>query len=247
MDIITEQLHRSPKLGLYYRDIRTVLYEERKKRRQFYEDVREDEKAEFINGEVFVHSPVRIEHEFASSSLLMLLRAYAMIYNLGYVGHEKMLISLTRNDYEPDVCFWGKKKSVKFKPKQTQFPAPDFIAEVLSPSTEDNDRTVKFEDYAAHGVKEYWLIDPASRVVEQYFPEKDHYRLHVKADSGILKSKAVKGFSIPVAALFDESENLAALRDILKTATALSSGSSFPAQISSKAGMSEPPYPKERE
>ncbi len=216
MELITEQLHRSPKLGLYYRDIRTTLSEERKKRKRFYDEVREDQKAEFINGEVIVHSPVRIEHEFTSSSLHVLLRTYVMAHQLGYVGHEKMMISLTRNDYEPDICFWSKKKSVKFKPGQMKFPAPDFIAEVLSPSTENNDRTIKFEDYAAHGVKEYWLIDPAYQVVEQYFPDAGEYRLHVKADSGILKSRAVKGFVIPVAALFDETENLAALRDILQ-------------------------------
>jgi Uma2 family endonuclease len=215
MELITEQLYRSPKLGLYYRDIRTTLSEERKKRKRFYEDVREDQKAEFINGEVIVHSPVRIEHEFASSSLMRLMSTYVMLHQLGYVGHEKMMISLTRNDYEPDVCFWSKKTSAKFKPKQTQFPAPDFIAEVLSPSTENNDRTIKFEDYAAHGVKEYWIIDPAFQVVEQYFLDDGEYRLHVKADSGILKSRAVKDFVIPVAALFDETENLAALKEIL--------------------------------
>ncbi len=216
MEMLTEQLYRSPKLGLYYHDIRTTLSEERKKRKQFYKDVREDQKAEFINGEVIVHSPVRIEHELASSSLHVLLRTYSIVHNLGYVGHEKMMISLSRNDYEPDICFWSKAKSKKFKPKQTQFPTPDFIAEVLSPSTEDNDRTIKFEDYAAHGVKEYWIIDPAYQVVEQYFLDNGVYRLHIKADSGILKSRAVKGFVIPVAALFDEAENLAALREILK-------------------------------
>ncbi len=216
MELITEQLHRPPKLGLYYRDIRTTLSEERKKRRQFYEDVREDQKAEFINGEVIVHSPVRIEHNITGKLLLRFMDIYVQIRSLGFVGYEKMMISLTRNDYEPDVCFWSKKKSVKFKPGQMKFPAPDFIAEVLSPSTENNDRTIKFEDYAAHGVKEYWLIDPAYQVVEQYFPDAGEYRLHVKADSGILKSRAVKGFVIPVAALFDETENLAALRDILQ-------------------------------
>ena len=218
MELITEQLHRSPKLGLYYRDIRTTLSEERKKRRQFYDEVREDQKAEFINGEVIVHSPVRIEHNITGKLLLRFMDIYVQIRSLGFVGYEKMMISLTRNDYEPDVCFWSKKKSVKFKPGQMKFPAPDFIAEVLSPSTENNDRTIKFEDYAAHGVKEYWIIDPAYQVVEQYFLDAGQYRLHVKADSGILKSRAVKGFVIPVAALFDEKENLAALKGILQGA-----------------------------
>ncbi|MEZ4526170.1 MAG: Uma2 family endonuclease [Desulfobacterales bacterium] len=126
-----------------------------------------------------------------------------------------MMVSLTRNDYEPDVCFWSQAKFKKFRPKQTQFPDADFIAEVLSPPTEQNDRTVKFVDYTAHGVKEYWNIDPASRTADQYFLEKDEYALHMKADSGILKSRTVKGFAVPVAALSDETENLAALRSVL--------------------------------
>ncbi len=53
-------------------------------------------------------------------------------------------------------------------PEQMKYPAPDFIAEILSPSTESVDRITKFEDYAAHGVAEYWLIDPAKKIVEQY-------------------------------------------------------------------------------
>ncbi len=216
MEMLTEQLYRSPKLGLYYHDIRTTLSEERKRRKQFYEDVREDQKAEFINGEVIVHSPVRIEHNITGKFLLKLMDTHVQLRDLGFVGYEKMMISLTRNDYEPDICFWSKRKSAKFKPRQTLFPAPDFIAEVLSPSTEVNDRTIKSEDYAAHGVKEYWIIDPAFQVVEQYFLDNGEYRLHIKADSGILKSRSVKGFAIPVAALFDEAENLAALRLLLK-------------------------------
>ncbi|HAO19758.1 MAG TPA: Uma2 family endonuclease [Desulfobacteraceae bacterium] len=215
MEAIFEKILHSPKLRIYYQYIHEFLSDERQKREQFYQEVTEEQKAEFINGEVIVHSPVRIEHEFASSSLMRLMSIYVMANRLGYVGHEKMMISLTRNDYEPDVCFWSKEQSVNFKPRQTQFPAPDFIAEVLSPSTENNDRTVKFEDYAAHDVGEYWIIDPAFQVVEQYFLENDKYRLNVKADSGILKSRAVKGFVIPVLALFDEAENLAALRKIL--------------------------------
>ncbi len=43
---------------------------------------------------------------------------------------------------------------------QSKFPAPDLIVEVLSESTEANDRGIKFEDYAAHGVVEYWIVDP---------------------------------------------------------------------------------------
>jgi len=30
--------------------------------------------------------------------------------NLGFIGHEKILIALTRNDYEPDICYFGASK-----------------------------------------------------------------------------------------------------------------------------------------
>ncbi len=38
--------------------------------------------------------------------------------------------------------------------------APDFIVEVLSPSTNKRDTIVKLSKYEAAGVREYWMIDP---------------------------------------------------------------------------------------
>ncbi len=215
MEPILEQILQSPKLVLYSQHIQDVISEEQQRRRQFYEDIT-DEKAEFINGEVIIHSPVRIEHNIAGKLLLRFLDIYVQINRLGFVGHEKMMITLTRNDYEPDICFWTRKKSDKFKPRQTLFPAPDFIAEILSPSTEQRDRNIKWEDYAAHGVSEYWIIDTEARSVEQHVLKKDGYHLHAKKDSGILKFKAVRRCEIPVRALFDEDENLAALKLIVE-------------------------------
>ncbi|MEZ4524383.1 MAG: Uma2 family endonuclease [Desulfobacterales bacterium] len=215
MESILEQLISSPKLELYSRQIQSVLYEERKKRERFYEEITEQQKAEFINGEIIMHSPVRIEHTVTGKLLLALLDIHVRIHKLGFVGYEKTLVTLTRNDYEPDICFWNREKSATFKPGQMKFPAPDFIAEIISPSTEKNDRSIKWMDYAAHGVQEYWIIDPVICTVEQYILDKDSYTLRVKMDSGIVKSQAVQGFDIPVRALFDEEENLAALKSLL--------------------------------
>lgn len=216
MEAVLEQLFRSPRLALYSREIQSVLSDEQKKRDRFYEEITEDQKAEFINGEIIMHSPVRIEHNIAGKLLLKLLDTYVQTHELGFVGYEKMLICLTRNDYEPDVCFWRNEKSSVFIPRQMKFPAPDFIAEVLSPSTEKTDRTTKWEDYAAHGVGEYWIIDPAAQIVEQYVLDQNTYRLRVKADSGILKSQVISGFDIPLRALFDQAENADVLREILR-------------------------------
>ena len=69
------------------------------------------------------------------------------------------MITLTRNDYEPDICFFRKDKSDNFTEDQVLFPAPDLVIEVLSDSTEKRDRGVKFKDYQAHKIEEYWIID----------------------------------------------------------------------------------------
>jgi Uma2 family endonuclease len=113
------------------------------------------------------------------------------------------------------VCFFCKEKADLFTPDQWQFPAPDFIAEVLSDSTEVRDRGDKFVDYAAHGVEEYWIIDPAQETVEQYRLQENTYILLCKTYSGTLKSIAVSGFEIPVDALFDEAEKQNTLRQLL--------------------------------
>ena len=215
MEEILEKLMDSPKLPFYCRYIQSVLSEERIVRERFYEELKEDGKTEFINGEVVVHSPVKLEHNLAGNRLFKLLDTYVQINGLGLAGYGKMLVCLTRNDYEPDVCFWKKEKSDEFERHQLIFPVPDFIAEVISPGTERIDRTIKPEDYAAHGVGEYWIVEPESELVEQYVLEKETYVLKIKADSGMLKSRVVAGFEIPVRAIFDAEQNLSALRKIL--------------------------------
>ena len=47
--------------------------------------------------------------------------------------------------------------------------APDLVVEVLSPSTARNDRMHKKAVYEASGVREYWLVDPENRTMEQHF------------------------------------------------------------------------------
>lgn len=212
---ILEQLLRSPQLPLYFEQIRAVLVQEQQKRRQFYEDISEKEKAEFINGEIIVHSPVKLAHNVVTELLLRVMSAFVDSKDLGFVGYEKLMVSLGRNDYEPDICFFGRDKAQQFTPRQTRFPAPDLVVEVLSQSTVAVDRGIKFEDYAAHGVHEYWIIEPEMQVLEQYVMEGKAYQLLTKSDSGLVKSIAITGFIIPIRAIFDKTENLQVLKSLL--------------------------------
>jgi Uma2 family endonuclease len=215
METLVEQLMRSPRLPSYVQQLQALLLEERKKRELFYDQMSEQQKAEFINGEVIIHSPVKLKHSQASDNLFVLLSSYVKKHGLGLVGHEKLLIALTRNDYEPDICYFSQAKAVKLTADQTKFPAPDLIAEVLSLSTESVDRGVKLEDYAAHGVCEYWIVDPDDETIEQCLLEGEQYRLAVKVKEGIIQSAAVKGFELAVRAVFDSTEHLTALHAIM--------------------------------
>ncbi|MBI4755525.1 MAG: Uma2 family endonuclease [Betaproteobacteria bacterium] len=212
---LPEILERSPRLALYLADIQAVLALEAQARQRYLDETGDDVKAEFINGEVVMNPPARLEHVECEKLLLKLLDTFASRHRCGYVGHEKLTVSLTRNDYEPDIAFWSTGKSAGFKPDQVRFPAPDFIVEILSPATEARERGVKMDDYAAHGVAEYWLVDPARRVLEQYLLAGDRYELALKSGSGEAVAQAIPGFRVPIAALFDVEENLAALRRIL--------------------------------
>ncbi len=53
------------------------------------------------------------------------------------------------------------------------FGAPDFVLEVLSPSTRRKDLITKLSKYAEAGVREYWIIDPYGRKVIVYFFDDD--------------------------------------------------------------------------
>lgn len=53
------------------------------------------------------------------------------------------------------------------------FGAPDFLVEVLSPSTRKKDMRLKLYKYANAGVREYWIVDPEKKTVVVYDLEHD--------------------------------------------------------------------------
>ena len=212
MDTLLEAFLESPLLPKQVEKLNQVLAAARTRRERFNEEMPEEGKWEFINGEIIMHSPAKWRHIESSDFLLTLMNVHVARHGLGVVAHEKLLVSLTRNDYEPDVSFFRKEVAAAFTPEQMQFPAPDFIAEVLSPSTARTDRGIKFRDYAAHGVSEYWIIDPVAQTIEQHTLQGDDYRMvGVWKGDDLISSLAVSGFRVPARALFEREANVAAL------------------------------------
>jgi Uma2 family endonuclease len=220
MEAVLEQLLQSPKLQIYFEQLREAIKAENRRKDDFVDGLSPEVKGEFVNGQAIYHSPARLGHVVVRDRLSMLMGAYVNMHGLGLVGGEKLLVALTRNAYEPDICFFKRERAERFFADQVKFPAPDLVVEVLSPGTEANDRGVKFEDYAAHGVGEYWIVDPELEVVEQYVLAKDSFEAREKRSEGVIHSPTIGGFAIEVRALFDTSANAAELRRILTSAQA---------------------------
>ena len=214
MDSVLKDILDSPKLPDYVEELKLYLLQEEAKRNAFYENVRDDEKAEFINGEVVYHSPAKNKHLVIIENLGNVLQRFVRKNKLGVIRREKALVKLRRNDFEPDVCFFRKEISDVFDANLMFFPVPDFVVEVLSTSTEKIDRGVKFVDYALNGVKEYWLVDADKKVVEQYILENESFVLTEKVQHATVRCKVLAGLEIPLEAIFDEEANEAFLREI---------------------------------
>ena len=217
---LISEILKEPDAYFLLQEAHIALDNEKARRIAFYNDITEQEKVEFINGEIIVHSPVMKRHNSASLLLAQLMNVYNIKHQMGFVGIEKIMITLTRNDYEPDICFFRKEKSDSFIEKQTLFPAPDFIIEILSEGTKKRDRGtsvrgVKFKDYQAHHIEEYWIIDPDHQTVEQYHLEEGEYELLLKSSEGNIKSFVMTDFQIPIQSIFDEAINLETLKKLM--------------------------------
>jgi Uma2 family endonuclease len=65
----------------------------------------------------------------------------------------------------PDLAGWRRARL----PRPDERPlrvVPDWVCEVLSPSTVARDRVAKRHLYAKHGIAHYWLVDPDARTLE---------------------------------------------------------------------------------
>lgn len=80
---------------------------------------------------------------------------------------------------------------------------PDFVIEILSPSTARNDRVTKFNQYEKAGVKEYWIVDPLNEYIEVYERQESRFqlaRLYTKEDT--LQTSLFDGLKINLNVVF---------------------------------------------
>ena len=214
---LISELKHSPQLPAAIEELNAYWKAEQQKRLQFLEELDENVEAEFIEGEIVLHSPALEKHNAVVSNLEFILQAYIQPRGLGRVRVEKAMVHLTRNNFEPDLAFWSSAKDDTIGGNTLLYPAPDWACEVLSSATSKRDRGIKMTDYATHDVAEYWIIDPDKMQVEQFLLEKDAFELVLKSKNGMIESKVIAGLSFPIEAIFNLELRLAAVQRFLTT------------------------------
>jgi Uma2 family endonuclease len=143
-------------------------------RRATYQDVLdapENTVAELIEGELVLSPRPAKQHAFVQSELLGLLFP-PFRRGLGGPGGWVFLsepeIHLDDDIVVPDLAGWRKERAERVDEGAFFTTAPDWICEVLSPSTEARDRSDKLEIYARSHVHRVWLINPVIRTLEVY-------------------------------------------------------------------------------
>lgn len=141
----------------------------------------EDERIELIYGNPVMMSPPVRAHQKASIELLAQLHDYLKgkkceVYHAPFAVRPFERDGDSPEDVdtliEPDitvVCNPSKLDDIGCKG------APDLIMEILSPSTQRHDKLTKFNLYQRAGVREYWIVDPASKSVQVFVLEDGHY------------------------------------------------------------------------
>ena len=93
-------------------------------------------------------------------------------------------LHLGRDVLVPDLAGW-RRSTLPQMPETAAFAVrPDWVCEVLSPSTARLDRGPKLDAYAAAGVPWAWLVDPVERLVEVFELVDGRWMRHLVATDG---------------------------------------------------------------
>ncbi|MGK3995995.1 Uma2 family endonuclease [Sorangium sp. So ce1024] len=171
----------------------------------------EDEAGELIDGRLVEEEMPDCVHELAVAWLVHTLRAW-LAPRRGFVfGSEVKYALKPRRGRKSDVSV--------FLPTSRKPPArgpvaipPDIMVEIVSPSPRDvrRDRIEKLEEYAAFGVRWYWLLDPQLRTLEIFELTRDGlYMRRLGVTGGVLQEvPGCDGLALDLDGLFREIDQL---------------------------------------
>lgn len=177
-------------------------------------------RAEWIDGEISFMPPIGPIHEDANWWLATLMRLFCDHRKLGRVKMDTWTkFKIPRPQLRgPDVLFIRADRAHLIGNRNVAEP-PDLIIEVVSPGDESRDYRDKYHLYEAAGVREYWIVDPASQAIEAYrLDTSGKYQRFFERD-GKLASEVVTGFYVRPEWLWTDPQKdvLAALAELEQT------------------------------
>lgn len=182
----------TPTTGLTYDDL--VALQERPEN--------EFLRLELIEGELFVSPAPNLRHQRVSMTFTLALGTYVRAHKLGEVFAAPTEVRLAADvAVQPDIIFVSRERLHLLKTARIDG-APDLVVEILSPSSRRVDLTRKKAAYERLGVPEYWIMDYDAYDVS-IFALVDGRYVAVPVENEIARSRAVPGFEIALADLFE--------------------------------------------
>jgi Uma2 family endonuclease len=162
----------------------------------FCQRVQDGEKADLIDGVIYVASPDNTDAGDLFAWLFRLIGDFAEMLELGKVYGSRIAFRLSRkHSPEPDIAFLAAKHLRRVRRTYVNGP-PDLAIEIVSPESIHRDYVLKRDQYEKHGVREYWIIDEMDRRVTLLRLGSDGKYREVRARNGQLHSHVLPGFWI---------------------------------------------------
>ena len=154
------------------------------------------ERAELIDGKIYYMDPPNTRHQRILLSLSRKIADYIESQNGECeVFPAPFAVFLNENDtnyVEPDISIVCDKNKISDKGCHG---APDWVIEIVSPSSKQMDYYKKLFKYRTAGVREYWVVDPERELVTIYNFEKDsmeEYSFGIDIPAGIYEGVLLK-------------------------------------------------------
>jgi Uma2 family endonuclease len=169
---------------------------------EFMEIVREDQKADLIDGVIYMPSPENIEHNELLLWLANLLHPFIRGKDLGRLTAEKVSYRLSKTDApEPDLAFVRTERLDIIRRGYVDGP-PDLPVEIVSPDSAGRDYEDKRRLYERAGVREYWIIDSDEKTALFLLRTEDGNFVEAPVEGHVFRSSVLPGFHLDVGWLW---------------------------------------------
>lgn len=179
------------------------------KARYTYEDylnTPEGERYELLDGELILVASPNMAHQGNQARLGSRMFIFSEDNDLGRVFFSPTDVVLSDGSgtevVQPDILFISKGREGIITDANVRG-APDLVVEILSPPSSSRDWKYKRNLYAKYGVREYWIVDPANRIVSVMLLRDGVLEIagaYVEGDR--LASAALAGFEVGVSGIF---------------------------------------------